>query len=138
MGLFDEIRCKVALPVELDRDHRGHWFQTKSLQCAMDNFEIREDGALWAERYDTEDHSDPNATGLDRLRGMHAKVNQRWEPIVDFTGEVVFYSQASAVGKEDDGRKNSGWIEFSAYFIKGQMKHLELLEYTEPTKESVT
>ena len=31
--------------------------------------EIREDGSLWREEYDIEDHSDPNAEGLERFTG---------------------------------------------------------------------
>lgn len=92
MGMFDEIRCKMPLPAELDVEHREHWFQTKSLGCEMDYYEIREDGSLWFEAYDIDDQSDPNAEGLDALRGMMTRVNKRWEKLSDFFGEIRFYT----------------------------------------------
>lgn len=78
----------------------------------MDQYEIRADGTLWHQDYDTEDRSDPNAEGLARLFGLATRVNERWEPVA-ITGEIVFYA---------DG------FEFSAYFVGGALKHLETLE----------
>jgi len=114
MGMFDYLNCKASLPAGVP-DLR---WQTKSLRCAMDTYEIREDGTLWGEDYETEDRSDPNAEGLSRLIGCITRVNIRPRQLTDYTGEVCFYEQ--------DG--NKGWWEFSAYFVKGQLKHLELIE----------
>ena len=132
MGMFDEIKCKMPLPVALDVDHRDHWFQTKSLVCQCDCYEIREDGTLWKEHYDTVDHSNPNAVGWERLIGMCSKTNQRWEHESSFTGDIVFYTQASGIGKKDKNNL-SGWIEFSANFIDGYLNHLVLLSYEKPS-----
>lgn len=134
MGMFDEIKCKMPMPdgVELDVDHRDHWFQTKSLRCAMDYYEIREDGTLWAQPYETEDRSDPDKEGFAGLVGCMARVNQRWEQVKEFTGEIVFYTRASSIGQPIDSGGHSGWIEFSVYFVGGKLKHFELLEFREP------
>lgn len=133
MGMFDEIRCKMPLPVEIDAEHREHWFQTKSLLCELDKYEIREDGTLWHLAYETEDRSDPNAEGLHRLAGMRTRVNQRWEQLSNFSGEVQFYTQASGIGCKDTGQPHSGWLEFSTYFVRGDLKHFELIRYEEPS-----
>ena len=132
MGMYDYVRCEMPLPVEIDVDHRDHWFQSKSLWCELDKYEIREGGTLWHLAYETEDQSDPNAEGFQRLVGMQTRVNQRWEQLADFTGEIQFYTQASSIGCQDVGQPYSGWIEFSVYFVRGQLKHFELLRYEEP------
>lgn len=113
MGMFDEIKCKMPLPVEIGVDHRDHWFQTKCLDCCLEYYEIREDGSLWKQQHAKESIGSAVA----------------WIPFTGFTGEVCFYTQLSEIGRKNrlcGGGK--GWIEFSSYFVKGQLKHLELLE----------
>ena len=116
MGMFDDLTCKYPLPVGGANDVD---FQTKDTPAQhLDKYEIREDGTLWHEAYDIEDKSDPNAESLvDRVMGCCSPVNKRWEP-EPMTGEVRFYESS---GKWD-------WLEFSAYFVKGQLKHLETIE----------
>lgn len=132
MGMFDEVCCKMPLPVEIDVDHRDHLFQTKSIGCELDLYEIREDGTLWHESYDVDGQSEPNAEGFQRLVGMQTRVNRRWEQLDGFTGEIVFYCFASEIGTKDEGQPYSGWLELSAYVVAGTLKHLELLRYEEP------
>lgn len=112
MGMYDDVRCLYPLPVEgaNERD-----YQTKSLDCTLDNYEIREDGSLWHENYEIEDHSDPNETGLMRLKGMLARVNKRWEP-EPYTGEIRFHDW--------DRNADPVELEFSAYFVDGQLREL--------------
>ncbi len=115
MGLFDYVNCKYPLPIEganaLD-------FQTKDTDAQfMDSYEIREDGTIWHEVYDTEDRSDPKATGLSALMGMATRVNKRWEQDI-FTGEIVFY------GSIGNDYKTGTRVEFSAYFADGKLMHL--------------
>lgn len=107
--MFDELRCQMPLP----RDGcAGLLFQTKDTPAQwLDQYEIREDGSLWHERYDVEDHSDPNAEGLWALIGCMTRVNKEWERC-EMTGEVRFYKDTS-----------SGWAEFSAYFVRGLLAH---------------
>ena len=109
MGMFDYVRCHYPLP-----DGAGALeYQTKDTPAQwLDQYEIRADGTLWHQAYDTEDRSDPNAEGFMRLFGCATRVNERWEPVA-LTGEIVFYA--------DD-------YEFSAYFVGGTLKHLETLQ----------
>lgn len=117
MGMFDDIVVKVPLP-DMPEGFVPE-FQTKSLERLLDNYEIREDGTLWREEYDLEDHSDPTAEGLLRFAGALTKVNQRWVQETDFTGEVTFYDWMPEV-KE--------MLEYSAYFVKGQLRELHRLQ----------
>lgn len=111
MGMFDDLRCHYPLPRE---GANTLAYQTKDTPAQwMDLYEIRADGSLWHETYDIEDRSDPSATGLDALRGSMTRVGKRWEP-VKLTGEVRFYTS----------QPSGEWIEFSAYFIDGQLREL--------------
>lgn len=110
MGLFDYLRCDLPLP---ERGVSDRWFQTKDTPAQWtDRYAIHADGTLWHQAYDLEDRSDPQATGLARLRGMATPVNQRWEPCGDFTGEICFYDLI-------DGQLQC----FSAYFVQGTLAH---------------
>lgn len=130
MGMFDEIRCKVPLPVRIGVDHTEHWFQTKSLACQLDCYEIREDGSLWREKYDIEDKSNPNATGLIAIQGAATRVRKLWIPCLAFTGEIKFYTHPSNI--KDKNGPLSGWVELSDYFVRGQLRQFELLQYRQP------
>lgn len=109
MGMFDYLNCKYPLP----NGANGCTFQTKDTEAQfLDHYEIREDGTLWHEEYDLEDRSDTKAEGFSRLFGIRTRVNPRWTQS-RMTGEVRFYTD------RDD------WIEFSAYFIDGELKFLQ-------------
>ncbi len=116
MGMFDNLICKYPLPVDGANDLV---YQTKDTDAQfLDDYEIREDGTLWHQEYDIEDKSDKNAEGIFRLAGCLTRINERWEQ--DFlTREIRFYTN---IGEK-------GWIEFSAYFVKGQLKELNLIEH---------
>ena len=107
MGMFDNIKCDYPLP---DSPPADLDFQTKSLECGLDNYSIRADGTLWVQKYDIEDRSDPNAEGWRSLAGSMTRVNQRWEQVKGFRGQVVFY----------DFRNGVEW-EFSALFNDGKV-----------------
>lgn len=118
MGMFDYLRCEYDLPIH---DAPAEGWQTKSTPAqAMDVYTIRKDGTLWGQEYDIEDRSNPNAKGLNRIRGMATRVNHR-DVRCTMTGEVRFYTSK-------DGDWGRGWIEISAYFVNGQIKHLEVIE----------
>ena len=115
MGMFDNLKCKYPLPV---KGANKKIYQTKDTPAQfLDLYEIRKDGTLWHEAYDTEDKSNPEAEGLARIVGMMTRVNQRWES-VNFTGEICFY---------DFWEGEKGWIEFSAYFVNGKLNQLHLI-----------
>lgn len=119
MGMFDDITCKYPLP---GGRYAGQQWQTKSTpELNLDSYEIREDGSLWHQTYDIEDTSDPNATGWRRLCGMATRVNKRWEPC-EMTGEICFYDLV------EDDHGNRVWVEFSAYFFKGELREIHQIE----------
>ncbi len=76
MSMFDEVK------------YMGRVWQTKSLGCLMDTYEVDEAGNLHREDYDIEDRSDPNATGLRRLMGCMTKVNKRMIRDIEYIGEL--------------------------------------------------
>lgn len=117
--MFDNLKCLYPLSIN---DFKNEVFQTKDTPAQMlDLYEIRSDGTLWHENYDTEDRSDPNADGIKRLYGCCTKVNKRWEFEDTFVGEIRFYTSTT------DGV----WLEFSSYFVNGKLKCLIQI----PTKE---
>ena len=118
MGMFDELRCDYPLPVE---GMEGRIFQTKDTRRqTLDLYEIREDGTFWHQDYDIEDRSDPSATGMEAARGVCTPVNKRWvkEKITD---EIYFYGFKN----EAD---STGWIEFKATIVGGQVLRIEVVE----------
>jgi hypothetical protein len=116
MGMFDYVRCAYPLPVEGANDLE---YQTKDTDAQwMDYYEIREDGTLWHQEYDTEDHSDPNAEGFERFCGCMTRVNERWVR-ESYTGPLTFYT----------GTPN-GWLEFSALFASGLLVALVVASHT--------
>jgi hypothetical protein len=101
MGMFDYIRYK------------GHEYQSKDTPNQwMDNYEIRDDGTLWVEDYDSEWVAD--SEGL--FGGFLEKKNVRDRFVFEFIGEIRFY--------RDIDYKKDLWEEFSAYFVNGQMKFI--------------
>lgn len=132
MGMFDDITCKYPLPIDGANDRV---YQTKDTPNQfLDRYEIRKDGTLWVEEYDTEDRSraalwrkehpnekEPEWNVLDKAIGCMAKINHRWVP-VDFTGEIEFYDFW-------DTGSMKGWISWSSYFVEGKLKELHLLEH---------
>ena len=121
MGMFDHIHCRVPLP-EGYTQYQDRAFQTKDLDCVLDQCEIREDG-LWREDYDIEDRSDPNAVGIKRIFGCMTRVNKRWVRVPDYTGTIRFYDGL--------GEMSSGWIEFEAHIGLGHLlRPVALIKYT--------
>lgn len=114
MGMFDDLTCRYPLPVAGANDLA---YQTKDLECAMDQYEIREDGTLWHEDYDSRwEESDDAPLGVWWHRD-----NKRWE-IVPLTGEVRFYTSLR-------NERPYGWLEWSAYFKSGALQQVNLIRH---------
>lgn len=131
MGMYDHLTCKYPLPLVGANERH---YQTKDLECMLDNYEIREDGTLWHEAYDSRFEEDEKA-----FFGFYIyHDNKRWE-VVEYTGEVRFYdflpSAKTKAQKFSDGNSGDGWIEWSAYFHEGKLKELHLIEHREPGGE---
>lgn len=112
MGSFDYVKCEYPLGI---RNQIEIQFQTKDTpsQC-LDMYVIDRDGFLYRECYDIVDSSCKNVEPitLSSIRGMLSRKNKRLEKQESFTGEICFY-----------------WndYEFSAYFVRGALKHIENL-----------
>jgi len=106
MGMFDYIR------------YNGEEYQTKDTPAQMmDLYEIRSDGTLWYENYDSKWIEDD-----DKFFGGYLdKKNPRWEPMMFFDGLIRFYRAA-------EDRK--AWIEYRALFMDGK-----IIKFTEVTDE---
>lgn len=118
MGLYDELRCYWPLPVDGLSDRI---FQTKDLECELDLYEIRDDGTLWRQciRYKADEG------GNDIPVTTFARESE-------FTGEVRFYDFWK---HRPVNVAAAGWIEFSAYFVRGELQSLNLFRDT-PAIES--
>ena len=156
MGMFDDIICRYALPIEGLKIPSGFVYQTKDTPAQfLDAYEIRKDGTLWHEDYDIEDLSKAAAwkkgnpgkklpkqlQGIYGMVGCMSRINKRWVKLNIFTGEIRFYSpysiDASGRATNDiDFNNQSGWIEFSAYFYNGLLKEIGLVEH-KPFKSKV-
>lgn len=123
MGMFDYLRCEYPLPVD---GANALEYRTKDTPAQyLDRYEIREDGTLWHEEYDMEDRSpsakwrrehpgEPLPGGLVGLYGLGCatRVNERWHQVI-LTGEIRF---------------GSATLEWSAYFVKGRLNQLHLID----------
>ena len=81
MGMFDYVK------------YNGKTWQTKSLACLLDTYEVTQEGQLLEQHYDIVDRSDPNAEGINRLWGMLSRENITQEPST-YTGEVRMVANA--------------------------------------------
>lgn len=141
MGLYDYVRCEMPL------EQCPEWateFQSKDTPAQyLDRYEIRADGTLWHELYDTEDRSEPNAAGLMAFRGSQTPVNKRWEHEDEFDGVIDFYTSNSCgccggLVQIDPGTGDKFvCVEYRCVFVDGRVvKGPVLLSRTE-TAEGV-
>lgn len=117
MGMFDHLTCKYPLPVSGANDLD---YQTKDTPSqVLDNYEIREDGALWFRDYTVRVEDDPKSpVGIT----VHRE-NEVWKPVI-LTGEIRFYTTLQS--------DHTGWIEWSGYFERGILVRLNLIEHRQP------
>ena len=106
MGMFDDIRCQYPLPLAGASERL---FQTKDLYCDLDYYEIREDGTLWREEYDTRiEETDAAPLGY----WIHHE-NKRF--VQDkFTGELEIH--------DCDDQPGGKWYSFKLTFVDGVVK----------------
>ena len=116
--MFDNITWEYPLP---DEEHNKLAFQSKDFDCLLDNYRVSKEGRLLFETYRTEDHSDHNATGIDRLLGCMTRIPTGWED-VNFHGWFGFYTSICKTGEDLHTNKcDHDWIEYEAKFTDGQV-----------------
>ena len=99
MGLFDTLYCDYPLP---DLEFQDEAFQTKDLECLLDNYRISADGRLWLLRrkispFATDSHPS-KATEKDEDMNYH--------------GEICFYPATDQVSLEYHARFTHGTLEW--------------------------
>jgi len=133
MGMFDNVICKVPLPVKVRCKPALWWktaeFQTKDLDNALFDYEIRKSG-LWRRHveYDvveTEEYKkDKKAGGFLDLGWYMEEKNSKWKK-ENYTGTVNFYNIIFDV----DG-SNDLDVEFQALFKDGNLDgKIKLVEW---------
>ncbi|HQF36479.1 MAG TPA: hypothetical protein PLL26_02450 [Candidatus Dojkabacteria bacterium] len=116
MGVFDNLRCLYPLPTE--RDLKKEIFQTKTTPYqSLALYEIREDGTLWCENFEI--IKNPDHTDGTKLSERYLRINNKWEFVDDFIGEIRFYTVCNS---------DNHFIQFSSYFVNGKLKELHLIE----------
>jgi hypothetical protein len=116
VGVFDYVNCKYPLPVPGTQDLE---YQTKDTpEQYLESYEIREDGTLWCLDKVREWRVDPTAL----LGGYLDTISEAWRQLADFTGELRLIA---SYGPPASSGAGINWITYSAYFVRGQLKHLE-------------
>jgi hypothetical protein len=111
MGLFDNVQCNYPLPWP---EKAGHWFQSKSLECGLEKYEVTTDGRLMhrkVQRKWTEDDGVPIGGYLD-------EVSSEWLHLCDFTGVVEIHD----LEKSDVGQ--SWWYSIQFWIRDGVVKDM--------------
>lgn len=134
--MFDSIKCKYTLPrpdnpMELkDFNFNSTSFQTKDLENALDNYEIREDGSLWIRGIELKhvegDEKDKSFIG----RFGHMKLIKEWWEPTKITGVIKFYNLIGFDCEFDrNSCENDYWLEYIATFVDGQITTISLLKF---------
>jgi len=146
MGMYDIIKCKYPLPIDLDLFEEE--FQTKDLDNLLDNYTINEKGELilHAVEYKFVPEEERLYYGkpewdknfLFQLCGAYKAVSTE-DKFIDFTGTINFYSNLSNENLyfinfnertvNDKPVDSYSWIEFSAKFENGVVQEIKLVEY---------
>ena len=108
MGMFDTIRCYLAMPEPDDDtcaiDFNSLTYQTTSLDRLMENYRITSDGCREIERGGTTFSSKHGSDG-------------RFEEVKESCNIKIYTTEEGY------------WIEYLAVFDKGKMTTIELKEY---------
>lgn len=124
MGMYDDIVCKYPLPLPEDtKGYTPQGFQTKDLECALDLYEIREDGTLWLRDVEYEyDDGDPNGKNFYEKSPKCREVKSSWKQIT-LTQTIDMYNYHHTDGEYDYS------VEFRVVFIQGILNKIELIKF---------
>lgn len=120
MGLFDYLKVEVPLPANTKMSH----FQTKDLDCFMDQYILTDKGRLMQEKKIWEATPEDELPNKDALKGslsrLYGSVRTTQKETIEtidmgYTGSVEFYGTDHTLNKEEQ------WLEFSALFLKGDL-----------------
>lgn len=108
MGMFDSVRCYYR---EMSEEDQERGYQTKDLNNALDNFEIREDGSLWILEFE-----EFWRTNQENGKEEYIRENERWIPEESITDTIVFYDY-------EDGES----IDYKVQWTNGKLTYFEKL-----------
>lgn len=104
MGLYDNIKYKDIL------------YQTKSLDCLLDNYLIDDNGQFLKEDFDIIDMSNKDSKDIKSLCGILSKTNRKWV-FFNYTGEIYFYNYIDDI-----------WTEFVCVLYSGRVHKIRRIK----------
>lgn len=108
MGMYDQLRITRTLPDGFQSDD---WYQTKSLECALTDYEIDPEGLLWE-------------VGCCEAPDPGGRVRSR------YSGDIVFYTFI------EQAEAPHVWKEYRAVLVDGTLTHLEVADGRAGTRRS--
>jgi hypothetical protein len=122
MGLYDSIKIEYPLP---DPDMQDHVFQTKDLNCGMDEYTITKDGELILhekEWLDVPEEERPYYGKPEWENGFHKFIGSvksipKGDVKINHHGSLRFYN----CFKEDEKML---WYEYEAIFKNGKLQEI--------------
>jgi hypothetical protein len=125
MGMYDDIVCKYPLPFPEDtKGYIPNGFQTKDLDCGLDQYEIREDGTLWLRECEREHIAgDPNGKTFFEKFGIVKEIKVWWTHVIT-TRTIRMYDY----NNYNDGSYDY-WVEFEIVFIDGVIDKIKLIKF---------
>ena len=123
MGMFDYISVADKLPTnaEIDAaclDMHSTPFQTKDLDNIMATYYIQ-GGKLFVEKYRNTEWVENSESFMG---GYIDRQDPYQEEVFDHHGKIRFYHMIDKDGYDH-------WIEYEAYFTRGKMEEIKLVEY---------
>lgn len=139
MGMFDRLKFSLNHP-DFDPAAANIEFQTKDLDCCLDDYEITKEGRLVKHRWDWEQTPEnekpyPNAEGIKALFGSLRKKAGSYRVIdLNFHGDINFYGDINSgeirtINIETGVDTNHPgptpeWFEYVARFTEGRLVRL--------------
>lgn len=136
MSMFDRVIVEYPLP-DAGAAAVKQW-QTKDLNCGMDNYKITASGRLLEERVHYEDRSDPNAKkgSFGSIAGCMTPVHEAWADM-NYHGVLNFYGDANTgqlrrismkpetFGVDMNHPEETEWFEYNAKFTDGSLVEIK-------------
>ena len=139
MGMFDEVKVLYPLP---DPEVQGHAFQTKDLDCMMDDYTITNEGRLIHHTYQTEEvpeeereyYGTPewNERPFVRLFGMIRRV-PTGDVDTEYHGDIHLYTHT---GDWNNDRASVVEYDYKARFTEGQLQWIKRVPSWTPVNDS--
>ena len=111
MGMFDTLKVEIKIPGFSEIPDVE--FQTKSLDCALENYVITNNGELYREVWEHKWIEDETHF----LGGYDYSIpdSYRREYLTDYHGDIIFYEGRSADGT---------WRDYTARFTEGKLTRI--------------